>query len=85
MMKTEMTVQQKALTACFELNNQLLNDNAAWGYEGTKECFDRLFAEVYVIARDEVPDEADIEQIIETFWDYQLEIMDANRECDWYL
>lgn len=78
-------MQQKALEACFALHKQLLTDDAAWGYDGTKDDFDRLFAEVYIIARDEVPDEADIEQVIETFWDYQMEQMNGVREIGWYL
>lgn len=77
--------QEKALRACFALHEQLLTSDAAWGYDGTKDDFDTLFAEVYIIARDEVPDEADIEQVIETFWDYQLEQMNGDREIGWYL
>lgn len=83
MNKTDLA--QKALTACFTLNSQLLNDDAAWGYEGTKECFDRLFDEVFVITRDELPDDCDIDQIVETFWDYTHEQMDGVREVGWYL
>lgn len=83
--KLFLDMQDRALRACFALHNQLLTDDAAWGYEGDKESFDRLFAEVFIITRDEVPDEADVEQIVETYWDYNLEIMNGDREIDWYL
>lgn len=83
--ETAMTYSDKALRACFDLHDQLINDDAAWGYEGTKECFDRLFAEVFVIARDELPEDCDIDQIVETFWDYNLEKMDGVRDMEWYL
>lgn len=82
---TATDLAQKALRACFTLNEQLLNDCNYAGYEGTKEDFDRLYNEVYVICRDELPDEADLDQVIEMFHDYQLEQMDGVREVDWYL
>ena len=85
MNKNEMTFQQKALAASFLLHNQLLDDCNYAGYEGTKEDFDRLYDEVFVICRDELPDDADCEQVIETFYDYQLEQMDGVREVGWYL
>lgn len=85
MMKNEMTFQQKALAASFLLHDQLLDDCNYAGYEGTKEDFDRLYAEVFVICRDELPDDANVDYVIETFHDYQLEQMDGIREVGWYL
>ena len=75
----------KALEACFVLHKQLLDDCCYAGYGGTKDDFDTLYAEVYAIARDEVLDEADIDQICETFHEYQLEQMQGHREIGWYL
>lgn len=79
-----MNHQEKTLRACFLLHDQLLTNCCYQGYEGDKNSFDRLFAEVYIIARDELPDNADCEQIVETFHDYQLEIMNGYRDADWY-
>jgi hypothetical protein len=81
----EIALAQLALQASFALNDQLLNDCCYAGYEGDKESFDRLYDEVYVICRDELPDDADVDQVVEMFHDYQLEIMDGLREVDWYL
>ena len=78
-------MQDRALRASFQLHNDLLNNAAYAGYDGDKKAFDRLFDEVFVITRDELPDDANVEQIIETFHDYALEQMDGVRETDWYL
>jgi hypothetical protein len=75
----------KALTATIQLHGELLGEACYAGYDGTKDDFDSLYAEVYAIARDEVPDEADIDQICETFHDYQLEQMQGHRDIGWYL
>ena len=80
-----MTSSQKALEACFVLHKQMLTDCCYAGYDGTKDDFDTLYAEVLVICRDELPDEAEIDQVVETFHDYQLETMDGVREIGWYL
>jgi hypothetical protein len=75
----------KALEATIVLHGQMLTDCNYAGYDGTKDDFDNLYAEVYIICRDELPDEADIEQVVETFHDYQLEQMEGHREIGWYL
>jgi hypothetical protein len=85
MMKNEMTPSQKALEACFVLHKQLLTDCCYAGYDATKDDFDRLYAEVYIICRDELPDDATVEYVCETFHDYQLETMNGEREIGWYL
>lgn len=85
MNETTMTFSQKALEACFVLHKQMLTDCCYAGYEGNKENFDNLYREVFIICRDELPDEADIDQVIETFHDYQLEQMNGDREIGWYL
>jgi hypothetical protein len=84
-MKNEIAFSQKALEACFVLHQQLLTEACYAGYDGTKDDFDVLYAEVYIICRDELPDEADVNQVVETFHDYQLETMDGQREIGWYL
>jgi hypothetical protein len=78
-------LQEKALRASFVLHDELLNDCNYEGYEGDKEAFDRLYDEVLVICAQEVPDDADIEMITETFHTYKFEQMNGEREIDWYL
>jgi hypothetical protein len=75
----------KALTATIQLHGELLGEACYAGYDGTKDDFDTLYAEVYVICRDELPDDADVEYVCETFHDYQLEQMNGDREIGWYL
>lgn len=85
MENTALFVQQQALKACFALNNDLLTDNAAWGYNGSKEDFDRLFQEVHAIAWMEGVDPNSLDEICDTFWEVQLEVMNDERDVDWYL
>jgi hypothetical protein len=87
---TKMTNKNKteklALEACFVLHTELQKSDTFSGYEGTKEDFDYLFQEVYVIARDEVSLEVEpVEQIVDTFYQYQLEIVAGDRQIYWYL
>mgnify|MGYP000061730261 CR=1 FL=1 len=79
------TLSRKALAASFQLHEQMLNDCCYAGYDGEKEAFDNLYHEVYVICRDELPDDADVEQVVEMFHDYQLEQMDGVREIGWWM
>lgn len=75
-----------ALAAACELHTELLRDLSFSGYDGTKEQFDDLYQELFIIARDEVSLEVlPVEQVIETFFDYQLEITTGDREVGWYL
>lgn len=75
-----------ALTAACQLHTELLQDEGFAGYDGTKEQFDILYRELFVIARDEVSLEvAPVEQVVETFYDYQTEIAEGVRDYDWYL
>ena len=78
-------LQQKALTASFQLHGELLNEACYAGYDGDKEAFDNLYDEVLVICRDELPDDATVEYVCETFHDYKLEEMDGVRDIGWYL
>jgi hypothetical protein len=85
MLKNEMTHSQKALKSSFVLHKQLLTACCYAGYDGDKESFDRLYTEVCVICKEELPDDADIDQVVESFHEYQLEIMNGERDPDWYL
>jgi len=75
-----------ALTAACQLHTDLLPDEGFAGYDGTKAQFDALYRELFVIARDEVSLEIDpVDQVVDTFYDYQLEICNGERSVDWYL
>jgi hypothetical protein len=75
-----------ALTAACRLHGELLADDGFAGYDGTKGAFDLLYSELFVIARDEISLEiSPVEQVVETFYQYQLEIGEGQREIDWYL
>jgi len=83
-------IEQLALDATFKIHSELLRANDAFdNYDGTKEQFDRLYREVFIIARDEVSLEVEpiesITEIAETFYRYQLEIAQGYRDCCWFL
>ncbi len=83
------TLETSVLNLACKLHTELSTDTTgAWcGYEGAKESFDCLFAELNAIACHEVsPSAANfIEQVEETFYAFQNEIAEGNREIDWYL
>jgi hypothetical protein len=83
--KLFLDMQDRALRASSVLHNQLLTEACYAGYDGDKDAFDILFNEVFTIAREELPDDADVDQIVETFHQYQLEQMNGERDADWYL
>jgi hypothetical protein len=83
MKKTDLS--RKALAASFQLHKELLNDCCYAGYDGDKEAFDNLYNEVYVICRDELPDDATVKYVCETFHDYQFEQMNGDREIGWWM
>lgn len=75
-----------ALLAACNLHNKLLNDDAFLGYDGTKHQFDLLYGELFIVARDEVSLEVEpIAQVIETWYDYQYEIMAGERDVCWWM
>lgn len=75
-----------ALQAAIQLHADLLHDEGFAGYDGTKAQFDALYRELFVIARDEVSLEVEpVNQVIETFYDYQQEIVWGERDVEWYL
>ncbi len=87
MMKFTDTVSPEAvaLTAACQLHAEMLNDDGFAGYDGTKEQFDFLYQELFVIARDEVSLEIEpLQQVIDTFFDYQVEISEGVRYFDWF-
>jgi len=74
-----------ALTAACQLHSDLLYDDGFAGYDGTKSQFDELYAELFIIARDEVSLEIDpVDQVVDTFYDYQTEIASGDRPFDWF-
>ena len=75
-----------ALTAACQLHSELLSDESFAGYDGTKAAFDSLYSELFVIARDEVSLEVEpVEQVVETWYQYQAEISEGERDFDWFL
>jgi hypothetical protein len=87
MMKFTDTVSPEAvaLTAACQLHADLLYSEAFAGYDGSKLQFDLLYRELFIIARDEVSLEIQpVEQVIETFYDYQEEISAGERDFDWF-
>jgi hypothetical protein len=74
-----------ALSAAVALHPLLPNMDGFDGYNGTKAAFDRLYQELFIIARDEVSLEIDpIGQVTDTWFDYQLEISVGDRAVDWF-
>jgi hypothetical protein len=84
-MKNNTQMEKTALEACFVLHKQMLTDCGYDGYDGTKYDFDKLFKQVYSIVRYELPDEADLEQVVDCFHEYQLEVMMGQRDETWFL
>ena len=75
-----------ALKATCLLHIELLDDQGFTGYYGSKDAFDQLYSELLVIARDKVSLEVElVDQVVETFYQYQLEISEGQREVNWYL
>jgi len=74
-----------ALNAAVALHPLLPNMDGFDGYSGTKQQFDRLYEELFVIARDEVSLEVDpIGQVTDTWFDCQVEISAGDRALDWF-
>ena len=84
-METPQTPEAVALTAACRLHSRLLKDDVFAGYDGTKHQFDLLFRELLAIARDEVSLEVEpLDQVVETWYDYQVEIVEGVRDCCWF-
>ena len=76
---------QKTLSATILVHQQYLDCFSRCGYGADKEAFNSLYREVYAIVHEELPDDADLEQIVNLFDQYQLEITNGEREEDWFL
>jgi hypothetical protein len=75
-----------ALTAACQMHGKLLNDDLFMGYDGTKDAFDALYQELFIIARDEVSLEIEpVSQVTETWYEYQYEIMEGHRPPCWFM
>ena len=73
------------LTTACRLHGELLADEGFAGYDGSKDQFDRLYAELLVIARNEIhPDLLDEENLVETFYSFQAAIAAGDADADWF-
>ena len=84
-MQNTITSEKLALEVCFKLHGELLKDEFFAGYEGSKEQFDDLYTQIFRIIETELPAHSDADLIIETFYQYETEIAQGLRECDWHL
>ena len=84
-MQNTITSENLALEVCFKLHGELLKDEFFAGYEGSKEQFDDLYTQIFRIIETELPAHSDTDLIIETFYQYEDEIAQGLRECDWHL
>lgn len=75
----------RALEAAMVLHRELLDECCYGGYDGDKLAFDSLYSQVFAIVKFDLTEDADSEYIAETFHDYQLEIMNGQRDADWYM
>lgn len=73
---------REALNAALVLHDELLADDNMAGYDGSTEAYYRLLEEVVFIARN--LERCSHDSILDTFWANQLEIVDGNREVDYY-
>jgi len=84
-----MSPEAVALTAACRLHGELLADECFAGYNGTKDAFDNLYRELFVIALEE--NEAEwlevdpVEIVVEAFYVFQFEISEGVRKVDWFL
>jgi len=81
----ENEIKANAMTATIWLHGEMLDNDAFAGYEGDINAFNELYKQVYAIARYELFDGAEVDQIIETFLLYLEEIANGERDQDWYL
>jgi len=81
----ENEIKANAMTATIWLHGEMLNNDAFAGYEGDINAFNELYKQVYAIARYELFDGAEVDQITETFLLYLEEIANGERDQDWYL
>jgi len=74
---------QLAIQAAAALNADLLTSNSAWGYNGTVEDFARLLQECHAIVKETFMPTLDT--VLDAYWDVQMEVMNGERNINWYL
>jgi len=82
-MNNETQREQLALKAAYDLHQDLLNDDAAWGYSGSIEDFHRLTQECLAIVKETFM--PTLGTVLDAYWNVQLEVMNGERAVDWYL
>lgn len=77
-----------ALEVATKLHKEMLNDAFTFpGYEGDRDAFLTLLAEVDAIAGDSClihPDLLDVENLYSAWYDVQIAIGYGEMEADWY-
>ena len=89
MMKNETTMketyEQFVLESAFALHDLIKDDEAFCGYESTKEQFDDLYDQVVWLTNNVIhPDCLTLENVIESWQDMQLGVMNGEVETDWH-
>ena len=86
MMKNDlMNTNQFILEAAFALHNLIQDDEMFAGYESTKEQFDELYDQVLWLVNNAIhPDCLDLENVIESWQDMQLGVINGEVESDWH-
>ena len=78
--------QTVALSAACRLHGEMLEDDAFAGYDGSKEAFDRLYEELFAIAKQQIhPDLLDEDNLEATFYVFQDAVASGELPVDWYL
>ena len=75
---------QLAITAAFQLHNEVLVDECFLGYEGTVDQFTELCAECLYIVENEMRVVGVTEWVVEKFYENQLEITEGKRHLGYY-
>ena len=85
MNETKMAKEQFILESAFALHDLIKDDDAFCGYESTKEQFDELYAQVVWLVNNVIhPDCLDQENVIESWQDMQLGVINGEVETDWH-
>jgi len=78
------TNHQLALSAAFQLNKELLCDDAFLGYDGTLDQFQLLCAECLYIIENELRVVGITQWVVEKFYENQLEVVNGDRDPGYY-
>jgi hypothetical protein len=82
-MNKEIQREQLALKAAYDLHQDLLTSDAAWGYSGSIEDFHRLAQECLAIVKEAFMPTVDT--VLDAYWEVQTEVEQGERAVDWYL